>query len=56
MKHHYHRHTIRREQQPHAGHAAAIERTLRILDQLATAKRSRELSTRNHPGTRKGEE
>jgi hypothetical protein len=53
MKHHYHRHTIRREKQPHAGHAAAIERTLRILDQLVVATRFREESPRNHPGTRR---
>jgi ferric-dicitrate binding protein FerR (iron transport regulator) len=54
--HRQRRHAIRREHSFHPGHAAAIERTLRILDQLATATRTREESPRNHPGIRRAGE
>jgi hypothetical protein len=46
--HRYRRQANRREHPLHPGHAAAIERTLRILDQLATATRTREQSPRRH--------
>ena len=48
------RHTDRRDPQPHVGHTAAIERTLRILDDLARAATRHAATLQGaHSGTRK---